>query len=652
MENLKKIIGKYLKLKVGIIGSGVVFLLALYAYNSLVLASPGHNEAASEAKTPESSSQVITIQETELEKLGISNISFAGEVLSTDDVQIHPLVEGQLSELKVKIGQYVRKGQVLGRLSVAPNPDLIATLAEKAKSAERARLQIGVIGRITYESKQRIEALKTILDRSRDSAILTIDKEALQNLNFSQGATQKLNSQKQAKDAIIRSAQAEYEQAQAALKVEFLQARKAAEKAYIESASVITDHIGLSPGSVLMDANLNYAYGHFDQNSRQNFAQTFMMFKKSLDDQSRIPESEVATYFDATKRLILSSYPNNYVTAEKLKNIRETLTENEKDYYEAIKDYQAANGHLAQKQADYEKVKAEQDRDIVDLEVGAKNAQSAYEIAESLKDAKRTEIETDIEKQKFEYDDRLIDLLKEKLFSEAEAAAAGAAYNVFVSKIGGQEITALRSGYISGVYKNVGDHVTPETAVVAITGSMSAPKFVRFKIPADSKLVSVGESVEIESPNFQSEKTEARVAGVSLSLDSNGFFLADADLSKDANLPVHARVRVVPKINKKVVVVPLSAIVFGQDNKNILWTLDKENMLRKKEVKIGRTFGDQVEILEGAALGMKILTKPKEDLVDGSKWEGDLPVKEQDPAKNKAEEKSQGGDGHAHSHGE
>lgn len=640
MKNLKAIVVKNQKLIIGLIISSVILV------TPLAFASPGHDEAAGESQTSEStpSSQLGTIQETELEKLGISNVSFAGEVLSTDDVRVHPLVEGQLIELNVKIGQYVEKGQVLGRLSVAPNPDLIATLAEKAKNAERTRLQMIVIEKIANENKQLIDQLKTVLDRAKESAIQIIYAQAEQDLNTAQGASQQLTSQIEVKDAIIQSAQAEYEQALTAVDSELVNVRTSAEKAYIEFTSIVSDNLSLSTNSTIDDNNFNEAYGKFDQQTRGNFASAVMAFKNAFEDETKLPENEIDVFFDTAGELLLSSYPSTYVSAEKLEELRAILTENEKDYYEALKNYKDALGELVQKQADYETVKAEQERDIVDLEVDAKNAQSSYEITESLIDAKKVEIETDFEKQKFEYDNQLLELLKEKLLYEAEAQAAEAAYQVFASKIGGQEVVALKSGYVSGIYMNLGDHVTPETAVLAITGDPKAPKFVRFKIPADTKLVSIGEEVDIESLNSQFGNTRAIVTGVSLSLDSNGFFLADADLNIDANLPVHANVRVVPNTQNKLLVVPHSALIVDENNKYSIWLVDKDTVIHKVEVTIGRTFGDQVEILGGVALNDQFIVKPAADLVDGSKWEGPIPTEEAE------EEPAPEGDGHGHSH--
>ncbi|MEK9160197.1 MAG: biotin/lipoyl-binding protein [Patescibacteria group bacterium] len=639
MKNLKAIVVKNQKLIVGLLISSVLLV------TPLAFASPGHDDATGESQTSEStpSSQLGTIQETELEKLGISNVSFAGEVLSTDDVRIHPLVEGQLIELNVKIGQYVEKGQVLGRLSVAPNPDLIATLAEKAKNAERSRLQMIVIDKITNENKQLIDQLKTVLDRAKDSAIQIIYAQAEQNLIIAQGASQQLSSQNEVKEAIILSAQADYEQALTAVDSELMNVRTAAQNAYVEFTSIVSDNIGLSTNSTIDDNNFNEAYGKFDQQTRGNFASAVMAFKNAFEDETKLPENEIDVFFDAAGKLLLSSHPSTYVSAEKLEELRQILTENEVDYYEALKNYKDALGELVQKQADYETVKAEQERDIVGLEVDAKNAQSSYEITESLIEAKKVEIETDFEKQKFEYDNQLLELLKEKLLYEAEAQAAEVAYQVFASKIGGQEIVALKSGYVSGVYMNLGDHVTPETAVLAITGDINAKKFVRFKIPADTKLVSVGEVVDIESLNSQFGKTQAIVTGVSLSLDSNGFFLADADLNIDANLPVHANVRIVPNTQNNLLVVPLSALVADENGKYSIWLVDKDTVIHKKELTIGRTFGDQVEILDGVALNDQFIVKPAADLVDGSKWEGTVPTEE-------AEEPAPEGDGHGHSH--
>jgi hypothetical protein len=51
-----------------------------------------------------------------LKDLGSSSYSWPGEILSTSDVEVHPVREGQIAEWRVKLGQTVKKGQIRGAI--------------------------------------------------------------------------------------------------------------------------------------------------------------------------------------------------------------------------------------------------------------------------------------------------------------------------------------------------------------------------------------------------------------------------------------------------------------------------------------------------------------------------------------------------------
>src|SRR3989338_7055979 len=118
--------------------------IGLLTYRQMAFADPSHDEtaASSESAAAPTSFAIETASSGGVEALGATSVSWAGEVLSTADVQIYPAREGQIAEWKVRLGDKVRKGQILGRLT-APPASLEATLAlaERSQALVRARAQ-------------------------------------------------------------------------------------------------------------------------------------------------------------------------------------------------------------------------------------------------------------------------------------------------------------------------------------------------------------------------------------------------------------------------------------------------------------------------------------------------------------------------------
>ncbi len=154
---------------------------------SFVLASAGHNGDESEpANAPIEqpvSVGVETVADTSVSGLNASSYSWPGEVLSATDVQVHPSREGQISEWRVKLGQRVRKGQVIGRLTPPPvTLELSSALAERSQAIIRARAQAEATERLAKDARGQLERLKLVLDRNRDASLQVAEREAEQVL--------------------------------------------------------------------------------------------------------------------------------------------------------------------------------------------------------------------------------------------------------------------------------------------------------------------------------------------------------------------------------------------------------------------------------------------------------------------------------------
>lgn len=81
--------------------------------------------------------------------------SWPGEIISLRSLAIQPDRDGTLAEWHVRIGEHVRAGQVLGKLSRLPQmPDAIMSLAEKNEELSMSRTNIVALR--TYTETRRI----------------------------------------------------------------------------------------------------------------------------------------------------------------------------------------------------------------------------------------------------------------------------------------------------------------------------------------------------------------------------------------------------------------------------------------------------------------------------------------------------------------
>lgn len=182
----------------------MVFLTSLFVVSGFFFnyEKPEELEAI---KTPAGESVEVGIagEEETLINGSFSNNSWHGEIVSSEVSQVQPQREGILTEWNVNIGQTVRAGQILGKISAPPaTPELIQMLAEQKEALTRAEAQITATEAYVAKEQERLASLKTALDggsASNDSVFQSLarlremvetEKKALRNF-----VEQSLNSQ-------------------------------------------------------------------------------------------------------------------------------------------------------------------------------------------------------------------------------------------------------------------------------------------------------------------------------------------------------------------------------------------------------------------------------------------------------------------------
>ncbi len=598
-----------------ILGAGLIF-------HRTVIASPGHDEAgATEANTTVSTPNVgvETVTDSNTEALGATSLSWTGEVLSTADVQVYGAREGQIAEWKVRLGDNVKKGQILGRLTPPPaSIELSMALAERSGALVRARAQAGATEKLVQEERNRLVLLQNALAESRDAGLVVAEKEALKNIQASYGATEEFISAESNRTASIQAAEAEVAQAEASLPLKRQEARAALERVAERFLGELTSFSASSVGQ--LDYYFSYngrSYGAGNDSSRSQYITSAKVLSSSLQEKNALPEAAALVYIQSAKLLLSNTVSNGDVSQSKLTELREILIDDEKEMLTTLKEFKEAQTDVSVKKADLEKIRAEQNREVVNAKTNALNAEVTVQSTESIKQKALADTRSEFVKQKSELDTKVSQLNRELTLAYAEVRAAEAGYGAIASGAGGQNIVAPQDGVVSAVFKNIGDHITPDVAIAGISSKNATTRFVRFRIPSDARIPTVDEEVKIERPGFPLTPLKAKVIGVGLALDQNGSYAADAEFIDVTDWPVHTSVRVIGKQLGQVVLAPLTAIWWNEKGVAQVWLVMENNVIRPQEVKVGRAIGDRIEIESGLNVNDRFVMKANSDLKTG-----------------------------------
>ncbi len=244
-----------------------------------------------------------------------------------------------------------------------------------------------------------------------------------------------------------------------------------------------------------------------------------------------------------------------------------------------------------------------------------------------------------------------IDIENAKLTQEqADANADIRGAEIASSAIGlDRNIYALKSGIISGISKNVGDYVTPDTLIasIGIENPTQNDRFIRFTIPNYYILPTVGEEVKIKRPGYPYITYAAKITGVGTAIDQTGSYTAEAVFNDVVNLSVHSKVRVVATNQKtQGIFIPVSALWFDETGKSNVWKVNEKNIVSPLVVETGRAIGDKVEIINGLTRTQKYISQVNPEIKSGVK------VSQTKQPGSEKEVKEVSDDGHGHVHDE
>ena len=571
-------------------------------------------QPASAAESQSSATVNIPIETIGQSDINDPGVSWPGEVFSAGDVDVQPLREGTIMTWYVRIGQRVRQGQVLAKLA-APQvtPDLAEMLAEQAESLTRAKAEAKATSAFVQKSLDQLYALRSAFETSRSAT-----KSTLTNV----GVSEKSNALLSARQAL--------EEAQNVIDARQREVRKTIERIVAKQEPIFTDTLSIRNPSSLKYPQLKLGNGT-NAEERDHYLSLLQQLKSALKDPNSVPVDLAMQYTQAAIDFVnkTSIFPAISSEVEELEEVRELADDHQRDLIEAINEHKEAIADMADKESEYKA-----------REVEYKTQDTEYELTKVGEDKDYAEKSKEINGQ-------IAELEKELELAQAEVAGAQVAYNTVAGAIyGGLNIVAPRAGVVSTVLKKNGELVGPGDSVASINSGKASDLLVRFRIPGNTPPPAIGQTLTVVRPSSPKDGKKVELVGISLSLDENGAFIADADFVNPSEIdwPTHASVRVLPEVTQtQEVFVSFTSIWWNDQGRASVWLVTEQDRLRMQELKTGRTLGDKIEIIEGLSFGDRIISQPTPELATGMQIQ-------QIAQPSAAEEAEAGGDGHGHEH--
>jgi RND family efflux transporter MFP subunit len=194
--------------------------------------------------------------------------------------------------------------------------------------------------------------------------------------------------------------------------------------------------------------------------------------------------------------------------------------------------------------------------------------------------------------------------------SKAQLAQAEARLSELKINLQNTTVTSPVDGFVGKRNVDAGAMVSQNTPLVSVV-DISKLKMVVNVVEKDIRLVSVGDSGDVDVDAYPSEKFHGRIARVAPVLDpatrTATMEIEIANNDKRLKPGMYARVSLIVEERKNTLVAPKSAVV-DFENKRGVWMPNKDNRAAFVPVKLGIEDLDKVEITGGLNEGDKIVT--------------------------------------------
>jgi membrane fusion protein, multidrug efflux system len=209
--------------------------------------------------------------------------------------------------------------------------------------------------------------------------------------------------------------------------------------------------------------------------------------------------------------------------------------------------------------------------------------------------------------------------------NQANTEAFAANLRFLEQEVAFQRVTAPFAGTITIRNANVGDLITANTTSTGMEMfhiEQRDPLRVYFHVPQpDAPNIAVGQSFDVQIGAESAKTYPGKVASTSeaVSPDSRTMLVElQVDNSKNEILPgSYATVRLPANVLGKLLILPDNTLIFRGKNLQV-GVVDANGVVELRDVKVGRDFGIQSEILRGVTESDEVIVNPSDSLTTGT----------------------------------
>src|SRR6266480_4538127 len=207
--------------------------------------------------------------------------------------------------------------------------------------------------------------------------------------------------------------------------------------------------------------------------------------------------------------------------------------------------------------------------------------------------------------------------------NQANTEAFAANLRFLEQEVAFQRVTAPFTGIITIRNVNVGDLITANNTSFEMFHILQTdPLRVYFRIPqTEASSIAAGQTFDVQV-GAQSAKTypgKVIATSAAVSPDSRTMLVQlQVDNTKNEILPgSYATVRVPQSALGKILILPDNTLIFRGKNQQV-GVVDAKGVVQLRDVKVGRDFGIQSEILSGVTESDRVIVNPSDSLTTGT----------------------------------
>ena len=207
--------------------------------------------------------------------------------------------------------------------------------------------------------------------------------------------------------------------------------------------------------------------------------------------------------------------------------------------------------------------------------------------------------------------------------NQANADAYAANLRYLQQEVAFKRVTAPFTGTITARNVNEGDLITANNTNFAMFQiEQTDPLRVYFRVPQEEATnITVGQSfgVQVGAENAKTYPGKVISTSDAVSADSRTMLVElEADNSKNEILPgSYATIRVPTTVLGKILILPDNTLIFRGKSLQV-GVVDANSVVQLRDVKVGRDFGVQSEVLSGVTESDKVIVNPSDSLTTGT----------------------------------